>query len=235
MQFKRFELKYFLNPVDTESLSQRLQAVLETDTYVKQEDGYRVRSLYFDSFDDECLYQKQSGLMIRKKIRLRTYGESQGDTIKFEIKHKQGAMVLKEAAVIDQNMAKQVCQGNWDVLLKPGHPVLNKIYALASTRLYCPKVIVEYIRMAYLFPAFNIRITFDKQLHSNINHLDLFSDQYDAMPTILEGKEIMEVKYEDYMPVFISRLLTSVPTQRSAISKYTLARRFHKHQKWEDN
>jgi len=235
MQFKRQELKYYISPLDAEILSKTLGDILSLDSNSTNHKGYRVRSLYFDSFDDICLSSKQAGQLMRKKVRLRTYGETNHETLKFEIKYKQDALVFKESTVVSKALAQQVCTGNWSVLLEQNDPILDKIYAIFSTGLYQPKVIVEYQRLAYVYPAFNVRITFDHFLHSNINHLDLFSKHKDAMPVIIEGKQILEVKYEHYLPDFIRKLLSQIPAERQAISKYTLARRFHKLHKWEDN
>ena len=41
-----------------------------------------------------------------------------------------------------------------------------------------------------------------------------------------DGREILEVKYDSYLPDFISAMLWDVPAERSAISKYVLCRRF---------
>ena len=196
--------------------------------------GYRVRSLYFDSTHDECLYQKQSGFKERSKIRLRTYGNSD-QAVKFEIKNKNGQLVNKESVTIDRQYAEDICAGNYNLLLKHKHPLLDRIYGIFMSGAYKPKVIVEYKRTAFVLPVSNVRITFDQDLHSNINHLDLFSNVKDTVPIALEGKQILEVKYDQFVPGYIRKMLSGMSTERMAISKYTLARRFHKIQKWEDN
>jgi hypothetical protein len=235
MHFKRYELKYYLNDVQTEGLQVQLSYLMDLDAYCKNQEGYRVRSLYFDSIDDECLYEKQSGILQRKKIRLRTYGSEADDTVKFEIKHKNGQLVRKDSVTLDKDEAKEICEGNYALLLNHDNPIMNSIYTTFMSGVYKPKVIVEYIRVAYVLPVSNIRVTFDKHLRSNINHLDLFSSVKDSMPVVLEGKQILEVKYDQFFPGYLKRILSSVSAERMAISKYTLARRFHKTHKWEDN
>ena len=235
MQYKRYELKYYLNSIQTEILAQQLNKLLKVDPNGDERGEYRVRSLYFDSPDDECLFQKQSGMLHRKKIRLRTYGDLSSDTVKFEIKHKHGQLVNKESAVVPAEIAQQISNGSYHHLLDFSDPVLDRIYAIFAVRLYKPKVIVEYVRQAYLFSAFNVRITLDKHLSTNITHLDIFSPARFSMPVILEGKQILEVKFDGFFPLHLRHLLSSIKKERMAISKYTLARRFHKLNKWEDN
>lgn len=95
MQSKRYELKYYLNKIQSDGSVHQLSRLMQMDKNCKNREGYRVRSLYFDSIDDECLYQKQSGNLLRKKIRLRTYGDDANNTVKFEIKRKYGQIVKK--------------------------------------------------------------------------------------------------------------------------------------------
>ncbi len=235
MHFKRSELKYYLNDIQMEGLQHQLSQFMDFDHYCDSRYGYRVRSLYFDSIDDECLFQKQSGFMERRKIRLRTYGNTGVETVKFEIKSKNGQLVRKDSVNVNKSDADEICAGNYTSLLEYNNPVLDRIYATFISRVYRPKVIVEYQRIALVFPVSNIRITFDKNLSSNINHFNLFSNVQDMMPVILEGKQILEVKYDQFLPDFIKNILSGVSAERMAISKYTLARRFHKIQKWEDN
>ena len=234
MHFKRSELKYYLNDIQTEGLQHQLSQLMDFDRHSNRNRGYKVRSLYFDSIDDECLYEKQSGFLHRSKIRLRTYGDESG-MVRFEIKHKHGQLVKKDAIKVSEQDAREICCGNYARLLDYDNPVLNHIYATFSSRAYQPKVIVEYERVALVSPVSNIRITFDKKLRSNINHLNLFSGIADTMPVILEGKQIMEIKYDRFLPGYIKKVISNVSAERMAISKYTLARRFHKVHKWEDN
>lgn len=235
MHFKRSELKYYINDIQTEGLQYQLSQLMDLDRNSGAQVGYRVRSLYFDSIDDECLFQKQSGFLHRKKIRLRTYGDTGQDTVKFEIKHKNGQLVRKDSVKLSRVDAEEICAGDYSILLNYKHPVLDSIYTTFLSRAYKPKVIVEYHRVALTLPFSNIRITFDKKLRSNINHLDLFSSVQDTMPVIIEGKQILEVKFDRFLPDHIKKVLSGVNAERMAISKYTLARRFHKVQKWEDN
>ena len=166
---------------------------------------------------------------------MRTYGEGSSNTVKFEIKRKHGQIVKKDSVTISREEAKEICLGNYALLLDKNDPVLNEIYTTFVTKIYKPKVIVEYKRVAFVSPVSNIRVTFDQDLRSNINHLDLFSAVKELMPVILESKQILEIKYDDFFPGYLSNVLSAVSSERMAISKYTLARRFHKVHKWEDN
>ncbi len=215
-------------------LVKRLSHVLKPDSYSEPGLGYFIRSLYFDSHDDECLYEKQSGVMFRQKYRMRIY-DTNSDVVKFEIKNKFNNQIFKETATITKESAYRIIDRDYAELLKYDNPILNKIYSVFTAKQYEPKVIIDYTRDAFMFDFFNLRITFDKDLHSNNTDFDLFSTNLHTIPVILEGKQILEIKYEHVLPEYIHRILQFDAIERMAISKYTLGRRFFKLEQWEDN
>jgi hypothetical protein len=91
-----------------------------------------------------------------------------------------------------------------------------------------PVVIVDYVREAYLHPAEEVRITFDKQLRTGMGSIDLFNPHVPTISPFDNGEIILEVKYNRVMPPYIRDLLcTYCPNAvQSAISKYTWCRRF---------
>jgi len=234
LQIKRNELKYYISTPQCYLLSTRLKHILKRDSYATSSDGYFVRSLYFDSYDDECLYQKQSGNIYRSKYRMRIYNFDT-QTVKFEIKNKANNQVYKESATISRESAYRIIEGDYDELLRYNNPILNKIYLKFTQKLYRPKVVVDYTREAYVYDHFNIRVTLDKNLHSNNTNYDIFNKNLHTTPVILEGKQILEIKYDSYLPEHIKAILQISSFERMAISKYTLSRRFLKYRNWEDN
>ena len=234
LQVKRNELKYYISNIEYHALVNKLVHVLKPDDYSKPGKGYFIRSLYFDSHDDECLYEKQSGDTFRAKYRMRIY-DTKSETVKFEIKNKANNQIFKETATISKESAYKIIEGDYGELLTYNNPILNKIFKKFTAKQYKPKVIIDYTRDAFMFDFFNLRITFDKDLHSCNTDFDLFSDNLHTIPVILEGKQIMEIKYETVLPEYIHRMLQIDAVERMAISKYTLGRRFFKIEQWEDN
>ncbi len=212
----------------------KLAHVLKADPHNKSSGGYFIRSLYFDSHDDECLHEKQLGNMFRQKYRMRIY-DTRSQVVKFEIKNKYNNQIFKETASITKDSAYRIIKGDYSAFLDYNNTVLNKAYAVFTTKLYKPKVIIDYTRHAFQFDFFNLRITLDKNLRSNNTDFDLFSNNLHVIPVILEGKQILEIKYEHVLPEYIRKSLQIDAVERMAISKYTLGRRFFKLEKWEDN
>lgn len=71
-EVSRQEKKYAINLWDSVALRGRLDAVMHGDAHNGAQ-GYVIRSLYFDTPDDEDFSGKIDGLELRRKIRLRTY------------------------------------------------------------------------------------------------------------------------------------------------------------------
>ena len=192
----RSEIKYYISSNDYIALVHRLKVVLSPDKYSTPGLGYYIRSLYFDSYDDKCLHEKQSGIMYRRKFRLRIY-ETDTDVVKFEIKNKWNNQIFKESATISRGSAEKIIDGDYEELLTYNNPTLNKAYIEFVQNCYKPKVLIDYDRDAFMSDFFNLRITIDKNLRSNNTDFDIFSSDIHTVPVILEGKQILEIKYND--------------------------------------
>lgn len=221
----RHELKYFINPGEIEVLRQRLLPVMHLDEHCADGGAYAIRSLYFDDVDDSAYYDKQAGVMHRDKYRIRIYRYSDAE-IFLERKRKMGDLIQKSSARITRRLCDQLIDGDPRGLYKSANPLLQDMYVQMRTRLLRPRVIVDYQREAYIHPAENTRITFDLNLRSGLVSHDLFNPD---LPTICphdRNLEILEVKFDNYLPAHIAGMLFGIAAEKSAISKYVLCRRF---------
>ena len=72
-----------------------------------------------------------------------------------------------------------------------------------------------------MFPVGRARITLDSRLRAAKSD-DLFGENV-PMVGLLGGQTILEVKYDQPLPGWIKRLLSTVPGTLLSISKYALA------------
>ncbi len=84
----RQEKKYLLSLEQYRRLDNTFEKVLRPDEHNGTR-GYLIRSLYFDTMQERDFYEKEDGLEIRRKIRLRTYSPD-SDYAMLEMKQKQG-------------------------------------------------------------------------------------------------------------------------------------------------
>jgi len=221
----RHELKYFIHPAELVDLRLRLRAALRLDTHCRGGRPYAIRSLYFDDIDNSAYYDKVDGVMHRDKYRIRIYGLSDQE-IFLERKRKLGDLIQKSSVQITRRLCDQLIAGDPRGLNRASSPLLQDMFVQMRTRLLRPSVIVDYDREAYLHPAENVRITFDMNLRSGLYSSDLFGQDVTTVCPHDGNTEILEVKFDNYLPDHIGGLLSGVRAQRSAISKYVLCRRF---------
>ena len=198
---------------------------MQLDPNGDENNEYHIRSLYFDTINDDALEEKIAGVGNRKKYRMRIYNFSD-KVIKLECKSKYGDLISKQSVSIPRDLAEQLIAGDPDGLQRMRHPLLHDVYREMRTRLLRPVVIVDYIREAYIHPAQDVRITFDKQLRTGMYSSDMFNPMLPTFPVFDDPVEILEVKFNEFLPTYIQSIISGVTAQRSAVSKYTWCRRY---------
>lgn len=219
----RHEMKYYINYVEMIALRNKVASILQLDKNTVDPEGYNIRSLYFDGLHNHALYDKNDGIFAREKYRIRIYNGSDR-VIKLERKSKYGDFVSKESAPLSRAEYDALLNWQYDVLRDRPEPLVQDFYAALQYRQFKPCVIVDYIREAYVYEPGNVRITFDKELKSVVNGVDLFSD-FNVYEHILYPEQvILEVKFDHFLPDQIRQLVQPERLVRSAISKYVLCR-----------
>lgn len=221
----RHELKYIITPAELTVLRGVLKPVMQLDPNGNEHNEYHIRSLYFDTINDDFLYEKIAGVGDRKKYRIRIYNFSDR-VIKLECKSKYGDLISKQSVTIPRDLADQLIAGDPEGLQRMRHPLFHDVYREMKTRLLRPAVIVDYVREAYIHTAEEVRVTFDKQLRTGLFSSDMFNRDLPTYPVFDDPVEILEVKYDEFLPSYLQSVLSGITAQRSAISKYTWCRRY---------
>ena len=221
----RHELKYFINPAELEVLRTRLRPAMDMDVHCVRGRPYVIRSLYFDDIDESAFVDKQAGVMHRDKYRIRIYGYSD-KAIFLERKRKLGDLIQKSSVQITRRLCDQLVDGEPSGLHKSNNPLLQDMYVQMRTRLLRPRVIVDYAREAYVHPAEDTRITFDLDLRSGLYSRDLFNPRLPTVCSHDSNVQILEVKFNNYLPDYVALLMGGIQAERSAVSKYILCRRY---------
>ena len=90
-----------------------------------------------------------------------------------------------------------------------------------------PRVLVSYVREPYVFPAGNVRVTFDSRIRTTLFHREFLTEQVsDISATDAPGDMILEVKYDAFLPELIQDLIQVPGIRQQAFSKYGACRRF---------
>lgn len=224
----RHEDKYILNLVDLSLLKNKLDILLQRDPY-SQFSPYPVRSLYFDSLNAKDLITKYAGVEERKKIRIRTY-DPKKRRCKLEVKEKYGNLGHKISLWITKSEALYFCQGDFSALCRYFDTSEDaiRIYHEMIMGCYRPAVLVEYDRLAYVYPLFDTRITFDINIRGSESNFSLFDPTVNWSHQASENV-ILEVKYNKRLVDHISTILKPYHLVQTSVSKYCECRPIFTH------
>jgi len=85
-----------------------------------------------------------------------------------------------------------------------------------------PSVIVDYRRLAFVYPVSDVRITFDENIKSGMYSFDLLDKKLDTFTVTHDDIVEVEIKCNEFIPEHILNILNSIPKSRMALSKYAL-------------
>ena len=215
----RHENKYLISRRDMDCCMPRLLEFASFDAHAP-EGGYMVRSLYFDDPAGSAYEEKESGVMSRHKYRIRIYNMDEG-FISLEKKIKEGQYIRKESALLSRQEYDIIMGGRTDHLLARDESVAKEFAAECNIRLLAPRVIVDYERVPLVCAAGKVRITFDMNIRSVFDDLDIFRTNAPAFSVMEQDLLIMEVKYTQFLPDIFHAILPD-ETCRTAASKYVM-------------
>lgn len=220
----RHEFKHSLNYGDYVILRDRLRCIMNRDAHADENGNYRVRSLYFDTPGDKALREKIDGVDKREKFRIRRY-LSGGDYLKLEKKSKAHGLCYKRSAQITAEEVTAIQNGDLGWMADDHRDLIRELYTKMRSEQLKPKTVVEYIREPFICVAGNVRVTFDRDIRTGLFSTDFMSDR---LPTVKAGDEIvlLEVKYDQFIPDYITDVLQLGARQASACSKYALCRMY---------
>ena len=230
----RHEFKYYINFFEYQVIRNRLRRILNNDLYSNANGNYHIRSLYFDDLHNSALYEKQAGILARRKFRIRIYNLSE-EVIKLEKKSRIGQFINKESIQISKKDYKKIIDKDFSFLKESTSKLLNEFYFHLTASKIRPDVIVDYVREAYTSKISKIRITIDKNLSTGLLSTDLFDKELPTIDVIEKPLYVLEVKYNNFLPNFIKDAIQLSSSQRYAISKFVICKKYNKLNNWEDN
>lgn len=219
----RQEIKLLLSWADYLVIRGRLRALLMLDEHTGPKGDYWIRSLYLDDLKNSAYWEKIAGISNRKKYRIRIYDGSDS-VIKLECKEKHGSRICKRSTSILRSTCESIIHGDYSELAQYEDPLCHEVLSVANHNGLSPSVIVDYDREAYVYPISNVRLTFDKNLHCAVESADLFDLNMMSLPVYPGQSVILEVKYDDFIPRYLSDIVSNICGTRIALSKYCLCR-----------
>ena len=204
-------------------LRQRLRAVMDSDPNAVN-GIYQIRSLYFDTPDDKALREKLDGAGVREKYRIRLYNED-CSFIRLERKFKSGGVGCKNTAVLTKEQVIAIINGDIAWMADSDSEVINDFYKKILHQRLSPKAIVDYKREPFVFKPGNVRVTLDYDIRTGINCADFLNFE---SPTIRvpANANILEVKWDEYLPDIIKDAVFLEGRRSNSFSKYAACRMY---------
>ena len=220
----RHELKYLITSAQVQMLKSRLTGIAPLDSHASG-GSYRIRSLYFDDYDDRCFYENENGVDPREKFRIRIYN-ADTSRITLECKRKERGKTLKTSCPLTLEQTRLLMEGIplGDIAHQP--PLLQKLTARMLTARMRPVVIVEYDRVPYVCRLGNVRLTLDTNISSCADVGRFLEADIPRRPVMPMGQQLLEVKYDAFLPDFLYRSLALENLSQTAFSKYYLCRKY---------
>lgn len=221
----RHEYKYLLDAREDAYLRIRAAGLMQRDAHVQDGGEYQIRSLYFDDLYNTCANENENGTDPRSKFRVRYYNHDLSH-IRLEKKSKTRGMTLKESCRLTLGECQLLMQGQIPTITDEMTPAKKQLLLEMQLRGLQPKVIVLYDREPFVYPVGNVRITFDRRLAS-CPEVERFLDaDFPKRPVLPAGQSILEVKWDELIPLHIKEAFQTDHLQWTAFSKYFMCRKY---------
>lgn len=212
---QRCEVKYILDPAQTNLLKKALNGRMEPDQFGRT----TIASLYYDTPDYRLIRASLEKPDFKEKLRLRTYGRAtETSPVFLELKRKVLGTVYKRRIRTTVGRAARFVRGEENDL--DGSQIGRE---LISFRDYygnlLPSCMIIYDRTAYVEVDGNLRLTIDEAPRYRARDLDL-TRPMDGTPLLGEGFCLLELKVQNAMPLWLSHALSESRIYKTSFSKY---------------
>ena len=217
-------MKYREKEADLFAIRERLAGILDYDAYAGIGGEYEVQSLYFDDYKNTCARDNVSGEGKRFKYRIRYYGK-EAEKLYLEKKEKKNNGCHKEKCALSMQEYQNIIDGKvMEVFWGTQEQLLKEFCVDIVTKRFYPKVIISYLREAFVEPITNIRITLDRNISAS-DEIGLFlSGNYFRVPVMEKALHVLEVKFDEVLPSYIKAVLQADVRLQQSFSKYYLGR-----------
>lgn len=222
----RHEYKYLTDSVQEAILLIRAEGLMARDPHAGETGSYLVRSLYFDDPEDGCLWENENGTDLRTKFRLRYYG-TDSTSVCLEKKQKIHGMTAKESCPLSGQECILLTEGKIPEDVSGMPEQKQRMFLEMRLKGLEPKVIVTYERIPFIYPGGNVRVTFDRNISSSGETGRFLQGDYAVRPVLAQGTGVLEVKWDEVLPLHIKKAMGLDTLIWTAFSKYGMCRTYH--------
>ena len=212
---KRYERKYLLSGEQTDYLVKSLEGHMKLDQYGRTS----IASLYYDTPNYQLIRASVEKPPFKEKIRLRSYGlATQESPVFLELKRKAYGIVYKRRVQTTIPLVEKFFAGSGDICA-PGQINREITYFRNYYQTLVPACLIIYDRVAYYEPGGDLRLTIDFNPRYRTEALSL-AGSMDGIPLRPDGDTVLEIKVQEAMPLWLTRILDEGQIYKNSFSKY---------------
>lgn len=211
----RKELKYDINNGQSQFIQNILEKVIPKDKNSNKSGKYNIKTIYFDNYLNSIENAKKDDINAVSKYRIRMY-EKDINAIFLETKTNENGYINKEKEKITKEDVENILNGKYKKILDEQSKLKTKFYIEIILRHLRPILLVEYDRIAYVDNFSKTRITIDQNIISTKKCENFFSKECRKN----NNKQILEIKYEKYIPDYIKNIIVNVQEKKIRKSKF---------------
>ena len=174
----------------------------------------------------KCYFENEDGTDPREKFRIRAYNCSK-ERISLELKQKERGKCHKVSCPMSLAMTEEIMAGKIPRIDSDTPYLIKKLICQMHSRALRPVVIVSYERVPLVYRAGNVRVTFDRNIRSSADIAGFFARDVPSRPILSVNTNMIEVKFDEFLPDFISEILQTTRLSQTSFSKYYLCRRYN--------
>ncbi len=230
LQGCRFEFKYVIHPARVDPIRRFARDHLQHDPHAhpEQDWAYDVHSLYLDGPSYSLCRATLQGLKNRFKLRVRFYDDDPASPVFFEIKRRQGDVILKRRAKVRRESVDRLIRHAWPTRTDLCDPddgrqldALVEFCSLRNALGAQGRVFVSYSRTAFVSPGSDsVRMTFDHDLHGARFHGRFALPDRRDRKFPQTGGVVLELKFTDMFPNWMREMVEIFNLERTSFAKY---------------
>jgi len=178
-----------------------------------------IASLYYDTPNKRLIRASIEKPKFKEKIRLRSYGIATDESpVYLELKRKAMGVVYKRRVTTTLSVANEFFSKETNDI-GIGQIAKEIIYFRDYYENLEPSCLIIYDREAYFEPQGNLRLTIDYNPRYRVTDLNL-STSLEGISLLPKGTAILEIKVQDAIPLWLTKILDEGKIYKGSFSKY---------------
>ena len=234
LHIERREFKYLIDEATADRVREYIRPFCRLDRNAEgfDRDRYAIDSLYFDTPDMRLYWANDEEVMNRFKLRVRTYPETPGAPVFFEVKARYHDIVVKDRGRAPANWQQLLTDRNLDVPRQATSfesAAVERFTTIVRMQHARPVVLVRYTREPYESTIDDYaRVTFDRAIRSQrMDRVTMTPTpgqwRYSDAPDLVHGAgsaTVLELKFTTNVPMWMVDMVRTLNLDRRAFSKY---------------